>query len=558
VDENDADPLPSPAAPERGRFSLSKVWIIPVVAAAIALGLAFQRIAREGPTVTITFKSVGGVEAGKTQIRYKDVVVGLVTAVHLSPDFRTVEVSAKIAKEAEGLMTEGASFWIVRPRVTLSEVSGLGTLLSGNYIGFERGAPDRVKRQFTGLETARVIDPDAPGRRFTVHARDALHVDVGLPVYYQGIQAGQVTSFDLAPDGRTVDLEIFVSAPYDAHVYPSTRFWNASGLDVSVNGAGLDVRTESLTTLLVGGLAFDNPRSSESETPASQGASFKLYRDRATALKEPDPNERRYVLYFNESLDGIERGTPVRFLGIHAGEVVQVGVDYDRRVRRMRGRLEITFSPERLIERLPTAQIEGAQALDRSPERRTAFLRDMVMRQGLRARLHTASLVTGQRYVAFEYVEHARAAQVDWGKEPLELPVVPGVLPAFEEKLAALLDKFDALPLQEIAGDVRALIGDARTTLRGLDVLTADIDTKAVPKFATAMDEARAALNAAERMLDGASATLVGPDAPGQRELRSALQEVTHAARALRTLSDSIERHPESLVRGRSGESPIP
>ena len=557
MDEKHADPLPPPPPVQR-RFSFSKVWIIPVVAAAIALGLAFQRIAQEGPTVTVTFKSGSGVEAGKTQIRYKDVVIGLVTAVHLSPDFRTVEVSAKIAKQAEDLMTEGASFWIVRPRVTLSEVSGLGTLLSGNYIGFERGTPDRVKRHFTGLENARVIDPDAPGRRFTVHARDALHVDVGFPVYYQGIQAGQVTSFELAPDGRTIDLRVFVNAPYDAHVHASTRFWNASGLDLSVSGTGVDLRTESLVTLLVGGLAFDNPPSSERDTPAPENTAFNLYRDRATALKEPDPNERRFVLYFNESLDGIERGSPVRFLGIRAGEVTQVGVDYDWRTHRMRGRIEITFSPERLIERLPTAQVGDALALDRSAERRNAFLREMVMKQGLRARLRITSLVTGQRYVAFEYLAHVRPAEIDWGKDPLELPVAPGVLPAFEEKLASLLDKFDALPLNEIAGDVRALIGDARATLRGLDVLTADIDRTAVPKFTAAMEEARSALSAAERMLDGASATLVGPDAPGQRELRSALQEVTRAARSLRTLSDSIERHPESLVRGRAAASSIP
>jgi len=554
MDERDAGPLPPPAAAAR-RFSISKVWIIPVVAAAIALGLAFQRIAQEGPTVTITFKSVSGVEPGKTQVRYKDVVIGLVTAVHFSPDFRTVEVSAKIAKEAEGLMTEGASFWIVRPRVTLSEVSGLGTLLSGNYIGFERGRPDRVMRHFTGLESGRVVDRDAPGRRFTVHAHDAQHIDVGLPVYYQGIQVGQVTSFELAADGHAVDVKIFVDAPYDAQVRASTRFWNASGIDVSVNASGVSLRTESLLSLFVGGIAFGNASANAGEPPAPEGAGFALYRDRETAMKQPDPNERRFVLYFNEALDGVEPGSPVKFLGIRAGEVTQVGMAFDPRTHRMRGRLEITFWPERLIERLPTAQVQDALALDRSAKLRNAFLEDMVMRHGLRARLRVASLVTGQSYVAFEYLDHPPAVRVDWKSEPLELPVAPGVLPAFEEKLSALLDKFDALPLQEIAGDMRALIGDARTTLRGLDVLTADIDRTAVPKFAATMEDARAALNAAERMLDGASATLVGPDAPGQRELRSALQEVTRAARSLRTLSDSIERHPESLVRGRAADS---
>ncbi len=284
MNENDLGPLPSPVAPVRGRFSISRVWIIPAIAAAIALGLAFQRIAQEGPTVTITFKSVSGVEPGKTQIRFKDVVIGMVTAVHLSADFRSVDVSAKIAKEAENLMTEGSSFWIVRPRISLSEVSGLGTLLSGNYIGFERGTPDLVKRHFVGLENARVIDPDATGHIFTVHAKDALHVDVGLPVYYQGIQAGQVTSVELAPDGHTVLLKAFVNAPYDAHVLASTRFWDASGLDLSVNGAGVELRTESLATLLIGGIAFDNPAAGEGEAVASERTAFRLYRDRSSAM----------------------------------------------------------------------------------------------------------------------------------------------------------------------------------------------------------------------------------------------------------------------------------
>jgi len=529
-----------------------------VVAAAIALGLAFQRIAQEGPTVTITFKSVSGVEAGKTQIRYKDVAIGLVTAVHLAPDFRTVEVTAKIAKDAEGLMTDGASFWIVRPRVTLSEVSGLGTLFSGNYIGFERGKPDRVSHRFVGLEDARVDDPDAAGRHFTLHFSQAQHIDVGLPVYYQGIQAGQVTSYALAPDGHAVDLRIFVNAPYDAQVHPSTRFWNASGLDLSANADGVNLRTESLVSLLVGGIAFDNAPAKEAEEPAAEGASFLLFRDRATAMKQPDPRERRFVLYFTESLDGIEPGSPVKFLGIAVGEVTRVGIAVDPRTRRLRGRLELTFSPERVIERLPSTQVAQAKSVDRSTERRAAVLKDMVMRQGLRARLRIASFVTGQRYVAFEYIEHPAPARVDWSREPLELPVAPGVLPALEEKLAALLDKLDALPLQEIAVDARALIGDARTTLRGFDLVMGDIDRDALPKLAATMDDARTALKAAERMLDGTSTTLVGPDAPGQRELRAALQEVTRAARSLRILSDSIERHPESLVRGRSGEASIP
>jgi paraquat-inducible protein B len=466
-----------------------------------------------------------------------------------------VEVSAKIAKEAAGLMTEGASFWIVRPRITLNEVSGLGTLLSGNYIGFDRGRSSEERRHFLGLEAARVISPGTPGRQFTLHSTDAEHIDVGLPVYYRGLQVGQVTAYDLAPDGRAVDLQVFVNSPYDTYVHPTTRFWNASGLDVSLGTGGVNLRTESLVSLLVGGLAFDDGPISVNESAAAEGAAFTLYRDRATAMKQLDPNARRYVLYFDESLQGVAPGTPVTFLGIPAGEVTTVGIANDRETRRMRGRLEITFSPERLIERLPAAQVAEAREVDRNDAKRNAFLRQLIVRDGLRAQLRTASLVTGQRYVAFEYFSHSPVARLNWDQAPLELPVVPGVLPAFEEKLTALLEKLDALPLGQMAGDMRDLMREARMTLTSMNGLARDVDEKALPQFVAAVEQARSALNAAERMVDGASTTLVGPEAPGQRELRSALQEMTRAARSLRLLSDSIERHPESLLRGRSAEA---
>ena len=552
--ELDDAEMPRPLIVARRGLPFSKVWIIPAVAAAIAIGLAVERIAREGPTVTISFKSASGVEAGRTPIKYKDVTIGLVTAVHFSPGFDTVQVKAKIAKEAAGLMTEGASFWIVRPRVTLSEVSGLGTLLSGNYIGFDRGKSSEESRTFVGLENARVIGPGTPGRQFTLRSAEAQRIDVGMPVYYRGLQVGQVIAYDLIPDGSAVDLKVFVSSPYDAHVHPTTRFWNASGLDVSVNGEGLSLRTESLVSLLVGGLAFDN-RPLEDQRQAQEGTLFTVFRDRATAMKQPEPNDRRYVLYFNESLEGVAAGSPVTFLGIPAGEVISVGIEFDRATQRMRPRVEVTFSPERLIERLPAAQVARAREIDRSAAKRQTLLRELIQRHGLRAQLRSASLVTGQRYVAFEYFPRAPMARLNWGEEPLEMPVVPSVLPALEEKLAVLLDKLERLPLEAMAGDVRQVMAEARVTLRSVDGLVQSVDQKALPKFLAAVDDASNALHAAERMLDGASTTLVGPQAPGQLELRAALKELTRAARSLRTLSDSLERHPESILRGRIGEA---
>ncbi len=552
---DDAD-LPQAQVVARARLPISKVWIIPAIAAAVAIGLAVEHLSREGPTITISFKSASGVEAGKTPIKYKDVTIGLVTAVHLSKDYDKVEVTAKIAKEAEGLMTQGATFWIVRPRVTLSEVSGLSTLLSGSYIGFDRGRSSEDERRFTGLEDARVIDTGTPGRHFTLHASDADHVDVGLPVYFRGLQAGQVTGYELTPDGRAVDLKIFVNAPYDAHVHPSTRFWNASGLDVSVGAEGLRLRTESFVSVLIGGIAFDNRPSDRNEERAADGAVFTAYHDRATAMKQPDPDERPYVLYFDEPLDGIVTGSAVTFLGIPAGEVTRVGLEFESGTKRARGRVEITLSPRRLIERLPASQVAVARQIDRTPATRHAFMRELVMRYGLRAQLRSASLITGQRYVAFEYFPHAPAVRLSWDREPQELPVVPSVLPALQERVAALLDKLDKLPLDQMTGDARRLMAEARTTLKTMDGVLRHVDEHALPKFAATMQDASNALRTAERTLDAASANLVGPEAPAQIELRDALRELSRAARSLRALADSLERHPESILRGRQEAAP--
>src|SRR5215475_3890467 len=144
--------LPQATTVPRSRARISVVWVIPVLAAVVALGIAVQRILSEGPTITITFKAAQGIEAGKTVVKYKDVNIGQVTKVELAPNYSHVEVTAKMIKSAAGLIVQDATFWVVEPRITLSGISGIGTLLSGNYIGFEVGKSAKKRRTFTGLE----------------------------------------------------------------------------------------------------------------------------------------------------------------------------------------------------------------------------------------------------------------------------------------------------------------------------------------------------------------------------------------------------------------------
>jgi paraquat-inducible protein B len=553
--EADVDDLPQATAVPAKRARFSAVWIIPVLAALVAIGIAVQRIVSEGPTVTIVFKSADGIEAGKTFVKYKDVNIGQVTAVRLTDDFGKVEVTAKIAKSAAGLMVEDAKFWVVRPRISLSGISGLGTLLSGNFIGFEAGSSTSTQHSYTGLEVPPIITGGAPGRQYVLKASDLGSLGIGSPVYFRRLPVGQVVAYDLSADGKAVELRIFVNAPYDQYVSSATRFWNASGLDVSLSANGFDVRTQSLVALLEGGVAFESVPTPVPLSPAAANAVFTLYADRVIAMKQDESESRRYVLFFNESVRGLSVGAPVTFFGVPVGEVVATGLAFDPKTLGARPRVEIVIYPERFLASLTAAQEKVAEPYLQNQEVRNTIMRRMVEERGLRAQLHTGSLITGQLYVALSYFPKAAKVKFAAGADIPEIPVVTSTLPELEEKLGSIIDKLNRLPLDAIGDDLRKSLATLDQTLNDASTLLNRIDTDVVPALKTTLDDARSALGSAERMLTSTEATLVGPSAPGQQELRNAMQELGRAARSLRVLADYLERHPEALIRGKVQEA---
>lgn len=552
----DRDNLPQASVVPKKRQRISPIWIIPIFAAVVAIGIAVHRILSEGPTITILFKAAEGVEAGKTFIKYKEVNIGQVTAVRLSPDYSKVEVTAKIDKSAEGLIVEDAKFWVVEPRITLSGVSGLGTLLSGNYIGFEVGKSNKKQRAFTGLEVGPIITSGQPGRQFVLKADTLGSLGIGSPVYYRRLQAGQVIAYGLASDGQAMEIKVFINAPYDQYVNPGTRFWNASGLDVSVGAGGVDVRTQSLVALLAGGLAFETPPFAPKAEPAAANTAFTLYSDQATAMRQPEAIARHYVLYFNESLRGLSVDAPVTLLGLTAGAITAVGLDVDPATLNIRGRVEVTFFPERIIARLSQKEAAVTETIVRSDKERHAFVQQMVEKRGLRAQLRSGSLLTGQLYVALDYFPNAPKGTIDWSQDPTELPTVPSLVPDLEAKLTSVLAKLEQFPYQAIGDDLKKTLVSLDQTLKGADKAVNHLDAELTPGLKTTLDELRRTIGTADGVLKNTDATIVGKDAPGQQELRDALQEVARAARSLRVLTDFLERHPEALLRGKSEEKP--
>jgi paraquat-inducible protein B len=556
TDETDSGEIPQAAVAPARRVRVSIVWIIPILAALVAVGIAVQRILKEGPTITITFKAANGVEAGKTLIKYKDVTIGQVTAVQLTEDYQRVQVTAKIAEHAAGLMVEDAKFWVVEPRISFSGVSGLSTLLSGNYIGFDAGKSDRSARAFVGLEQPPPIT-GVSGRKYLLKATTLGSLGVGSPVYYRQLSVGQVVAFKLADDGKSVDVTLFVQTPYDKYVTRDTRFWNASGIDVSVGANGVDVRTESLASLLAGGVAFDAPAFVSTTEPAPANTVFTLYGDQRTAMKQPDPLSHRYVLYFDESIRGLAVGAPVTFFGLQAGEVTGIGLAFDPKTVRFRPRVVITFYPERLISRLPTRQQASTNLMveQMTAQTRLRLIRRIVEERGLRAQLRIGSLLTGALYVAFDYYPNAPKARIDWSAEPLELPVVPGTLTSLETKVDSILNKLDKLPLDAIGAELKTALATLETSLKDADILINRVDAQWVPEGTRTLQDLRRAVADAERVINDTDAAFFGQDSPAPQDLRDMLREVTRAARSIRVLVDYMERHPEMLIRGKPEEN---
>lgn len=574
TDNSDFTNIPQAESVPKRRARISIVWVIPILAAAVGIGIAVQQYLSEGPTIRIAFRSAEGVEAGKTSIKFKDIEIGKVTGLNLSEGYSRILVTAKMEKSARGLLVEDASFWIVKPRVTLSGVTGIGTLLSGNYIRFEPGKSTRKGRDFVALEVPPPATFGLPGREFVLRSDTLGSLGIGSPVYYRRLNVGQVISYDLAKDGKSVDIRIFLNVPFDRFVTSNTRFWEASGIEVSVGATGLSMQTESLLSLLVGGIAFETPPSPAGDNSVAGNAVFPLSKDRFTALSPREVDAERYSLYFRGSLRGLSVGALVDILGLPFGEVTGVSLDYVPGSRSIRTRVEIVIYQNRLL--VPWGKQVAAR---HTPEKeRRDLMQRQVVEKGLRAQLRSASLISGHLYVALDYFPDAPKAKIDWERKPPGFPVVPSEMENLQAKLKNLLMKLDKVPVEEIGNEARKAIAsldrtlgrlegetlpEANKTLKTLDLTLHSanrtlerVDGEIVPEAKKALEELRRAIASADRVLANADNTFLAPDAPVKQDLQDAMREIVRAARAVRALADYLERNPNALIRGKTREKP--
>lgn len=314
---------PSPQASQW--VGLPWVWAVPIVALVIAGWLGYRALIERGPTITISFQSAEGVEADRTTVRYKDVDLGRVVKVGLSADHSRALVTARMTREAEPLLRADTTFWVVRPRFGLSGISGLSTVLSGAYIGMLPGKGQAGVDAFTGADTPPPKEGLVSGQSYTLIANRLSEISDGSPIYFHGVQVGEVTSHELSDRDGKVALHIFIYSPHPALIHRLSRFWVASGLDVSIGAQGVKIATAPLMTILSGGIVFDTPDTELGAKPSPPGSKFFLFADQKAADEAAEPTRVSYRLLFPGSLRGVDVGTPVELLGRPVGQVSAIG-----------------------------------------------------------------------------------------------------------------------------------------------------------------------------------------------------------------------------------------
>ncbi len=528
--------LPQAIQAKRWRWAPWLIWLIPIIALVIGGSILVQSLRARGPSVTILFKSAEGLEAGKTRIKYKDVDIGTVRRISLSDDRKQVIVSAQLVKNAESFLHEDSRFWVVRPRIGAGGISGLGTLLSGSYIGVDAGKSSKERDEFTGLDLPPFVLTGLAGKLFILHTDQIGSIDIGAPIFYRHIQVGQVAAYELNGDGSGVNLHVFVNAPYDKFVTTATRFWKASGIELSVDASGAKLNTESLSAIISGGISFAVPDDLPPAPAAANNADFALYANRDVALKHADNLVRKAVVYFNESVRDLTVGAPVDFRGIVIGEVTGIRLDYNAKTRNYSIPVEIDLYPERL-------NAQHQKSATPATNEDLVNMLDTLVQKGLRAQLKTGSLLTGKLFVALDFFPETPAFKIDWSADRIVVATVPSKLEELQTILTRIARRADKVPLDKISADVRKVLASLDTSVKHADKLIDQLDAKVAPSARATLEQARKTLQSAEGVL--------ASDAPLQQDLRDTLRDLSRTAQSVRDLTDYLERHPESLLRGK-------
>lgn len=569
------DPVSIEPARKAWMSSVSIVWVIPLLALLAAVYVAWRTYEDRGPLIEIEFKNGAGIAARTTELRFRDVAVGVVENVRFATGLTGVIAQVRLDKNIAPYVDVGSSFWIVRPELSARGVTGLDTVLTGVYIeGSWDGNIGPAANRFSGLPEAPLFRIGEEGLQIALRTSAGSSLTENSPITFRGIEVGRIGKAQISPTGAFAIADAIIYAPHDRLISPSTRFWDTSGFSFSVGPSGAQLDFSSLATLVSGGITFDTFVSSSRRV--TDGTMFEVFDDEQSARNslfaadESDPLEMRVV--FDENISGLAVGAPVELSGLQIGRVESLSgvIDAERfGDERVRLNAQLLIQPSRL----------GLQE-DATPDTARAYLAERI-NDGLRARLASASLLAGGLKIELVPVEDADpfVMEFDEGSVPI-IPTtdseisdvtstVEGVVSSivdlpFEDLLNSAIQFLDSaralLNSDDVRGTpeaVRALLGDVRDIVTSDDVqgiagtvnaalqrfegLLAQLEEdRLTQRLAAAVDAATAAASGVATSVEGVPALLAQFQAVAARAETLPLDEFTAQLTALIASVDEI------------------
>lgn len=514
----------------------SPVWIFPIVTALIGAWILFYHYSHQGPEVTLITTNAEGIEAGKTTIKSRSIDVGVVESATLTDDLTHVEIKARLNANMQKLLHGDTVFWVVKPQVGREGISGLGTLLSGAYIELKPGSKGGVRDDYQLLDSPPLAPPDAKGIRVVLDSKKAGQLTPGDPVLFRGYRVGSVETSVFDPQKRTMSYQLFINAPNDRLVTSNVRFWKDSGIAVDLTSAGMRVEMGALTTLFGGGVSFDVPDGIDLGQPVAEKAEFDLYDNQRSIQESLYTEHKDFLLFFKDSIRGLQPGAPVEFRGIRLGTVSKVpffmpglrqALNEDYRIPVL-----IRIEPERIASQMG----ESPDILTNLPE---------LLKQGLRGSLKTGNLVTGALYVDMDFVSKPPPITGirEFGGYSI-IPTVSSGLAQIQQRLMDTLDKINNLPLNPMLEQATGTLAESQrtmrrlqTTLDNLNKLTASQSVQQLPQ------DMQKTLRELNRSMQGFQ-----PGSAAYNKMVADMQRLDQVLRELQPVLQTLNQKSNALV----------
>ncbi|WP_293749190.1 intermembrane transport protein PqiB [uncultured Paraglaciecola sp.] len=449
------DQQPQPTLPEEALVkpvrTVSKIWLVPIVAFFIGMWMVYYQWSNQGQLISIQFNTATGLEAGKTKIKTRDVDIGVVKKIELSDDLSGVLVTARMDKNVAPILHSDNQFWIVSPRISLSGVSGLGTILSGPYINMAPGVEPKMSEEFIALEAPPVTPAGTPGLHVTLNSKSEFAYKKGDPVIYKGIKVGEFEDIYFNFDERIVYYNTFIQAPYHKLVTVNTKFWDISGVQMELGASGVKVSTGSLETLLTNGVTFGIPEGMPLGEQVKERDFFDIHPTYASASEERFKLRAEYVILVKDTIRGLQIGAPVEYRGLVVGKVLTINsLDTNQD-----GLLEQGYDIPVVISIQPgrVQQPDNAEGL--------AFIRKQTslwIQKGLRATLKTGNLLTGALFVDLQHYPDAPAFDAKTLNGYEVLPTITGEFSEITSKVTAILDNINEIKLKSISDNANNML----------------------------------------------------------------------------------------------------